>query len=51
MSQEDFEREELIKEISALQERWVNPDFSDQLREVLQKYIIFRKDRCPDEIT
>ena len=51
MSQDDFEREELIKEISALQERWVNPDFPEQLKNVLQKYIVFKKDRCPDEIT
>lgn len=46
---ETNEREQFIREVMAYHSLVENPDFEEQLREVLENYVIFRKDRLPYE--
>lgn len=43
----DNEKESLIKELVAIHNIQENPDFEDEVREILEKYIVFYKDRPP----
>lgn len=43
------EKEMLIKELVAIHNIQENPDFEDEVREILKKYIVFLKDRLPSE--
>lgn len=41
----DEEKELLIKELVAIHNIQENPDFEDEVREILEKYIVFLKNR------
>lgn len=41
------ESELLVQELVALHSFWENPDFEEQVREILENYIVFRKHRLP----
>ena len=43
------EKELLIRDIMKYHSLVENPDFEEQMREVLENYIVFRKDRLPYE--
>jgi len=43
------EKELLIRDIMQYHSLVENPDFEEQMREVLENYIVFRKDRLPYE--
>lgn len=43
------EKELLIRDIMKYHSLVENPDFEEQMREVLKNYIVFRKDRLPYE--
>lgn len=45
---EDFEKELLVKELVSIHNIQENPDFEEQVREILENYIVFRRKR-PDE--
>ena len=50
-NEDNIEREQLIKEIVSLHFVGENPDFEEQVREVVSKYVIFSKNRLPYEET
>lgn len=43
------EKEMLIRALVAIHNIQENPDFEDEVREILEKYIVFLKDRLPSE--
>ena len=45
----DEEKEMLVRELVAIHNIQENPDFEDEVREILEKYIIFLKNRPPRE--
>lgn len=45
MESNDFEKEQLIRELVANHNIQENPDFEEEVREILEKYIIFRRNR------
>lgn len=45
----DVEKEQLIRELVSIHNIQENPDFEDEVREILGKYIVFFKDRLPKE--
>lgn len=45
----DEEKEMLIRELVAIHNIQENPDFEDEVREILEKYIVFLKNRPPRE--
>lgn len=47
---EDFEKELLIKELVAMHNIQENPDFEEQVREILKKYVVFRRNRLHETI-
>ncbi len=45
----DEEKEMLVRELVAIHNIQENPDFEDEVREILEKYIVFLKNRPPRE--
>lgn len=45
----DEEKEILVRELVAIHNIQENPDFEDEIREILEKYIVFLKNRPPRE--
>lgn len=45
----DEEKELLIRELVANHNIQENPDFEDGVREILEKYIVFLKNRPPEK--
>lgn len=45
----EFEKESLVKELVAIHNIQENPDFEDEVREILEKYVVFFKNRPPKE--
>lgn len=45
----DEEKEMLARELVAIHNIQENPDFEDEVREILEKYIVFLKNRPPRE--
>ena len=45
----DEEKEMLTRELVAIHNIQENPDFEDEVREILEKYIVFLKNRPPRE--
>ena len=45
----DEEKEMLVRELVAIHNIQENPDFEDEVRERLEKYIVFLKNRPPRE--
>lgn len=45
----DEEKEMLVRELVAIHNIQENPDFEDEVREILDKYIVFLKNRPPRE--
>lgn len=45
----DEEKEMLVRELVAIHNIQENPDFEDEVREILEKYIVFLKNRLPRE--
>lgn len=45
----DEEKEMLVRELVAIHNIQENPDFEDEIREILEKYIVFLKNRPPRE--
>lgn len=45
----DEEKEMLVRELVAIHNIQENPDFEDEAREILEKYIVFLKNRPPRE--
>lgn len=43
------EKEMLVRELVAIHNIQENPDFEDEVREILEKYIVFLKNRPPRE--
>lgn len=41
----EHEKETLVHELVAMHNIQENPDFEEQVREILEKYIVFYKDR------
>lgn len=41
------EKENLIRELVAIHNIQENPDFEDEVREILEKYVVFFKNRPP----
>ncbi len=47
---EDIEKEQLIKELVAIHNIQENPDFEDEIREILENWIVFRRQRPHESI-
>ena len=45
----DEEKEALIRELVSIHNIQENPDFEDEVREILEKYVVFFKNRLPRE--
>ena len=45
----DEEKEMLVRELVAIHNIQENPDFEDEVGEILEKYIVFLKNRPPRE--
>ena len=43
------EKESLVEELIAIHNIQENPDFEDEVRKILEKYIVFYKTRPPRE--
>ena len=46
----DTEKEQLISELVTIHNIQENPDFEDEIREILDKYIVFRRQRPHESI-
>lgn len=43
------DEEKLVKDLVAIHNILENPDFEEQVRGILKKYIVFCKDRLPEQ--
>lgn len=43
----DNEKESLVRELVSIHNIQENPDFEDEVREILEKYVVFFKGRPP----